>query len=163
MRSCAAAASTWAPADQSTLDRSTAHHKTALVARRNLLELGPTQRDRDNYRDQPHQVHLVHYPAARVYGVSATYNDKSVTKIKQIMETLTVPDKHAAVLGTISWAPNHSRPVVWWIRWGAVTAVCDQHDQHPSRGVILGRQWGQVELDDRWVDEGADWDDPIGC
>lgn len=91
----------WPPVDQSTLDRSTAHHHTALVARRTLLEFGPTPRDRDSYRDQPHQVHLVHYPAARVYGVSATYNDKSQTKIKQfgqILETLTVPDKHAAAL-----------------------------------------------------------------
>lgn len=91
----------WPPADPATLERSRGSVRHAVTARQNLLELGPSPRDRQTGRDGYHEVHLVHFPVAHVFGVASSYNVKTLAKIMKIgevLQTITVPDKHAAVI-----------------------------------------------------------------
>jgi hypothetical protein len=91
----------WPPADPTTLDRSVAAMEHAETARANLLELGPSARDIETGRNAGHEVHLVHFPGARVFGVATSYHDKTLSKLMrhgEVLETVGVPDKWAAVI-----------------------------------------------------------------
>lgn len=94
----------WPPADAVTLNRSEAALRYAEAALADLVENGPTERARRTNVTASHDVYLVHYPRAHVYGLIVSNSDdlKHVRRVirngGEVIESFRVPNKHAATL-----------------------------------------------------------------
>lgn len=92
----------WPEADPATLRRTVDQLRMAETTLQNITDRGPTQRQRSRGLDQPHDVHLVYYPAAHVYGLSSSRHVKTKPRLRhtggEILDSITLPTEPSAVI-----------------------------------------------------------------
>lgn len=92
----------WPALDETSRARSELLHQAAIrndeLIRNEPERVAPTWQ-KDLTLDS-HEVHIVHYPKAHVYGVAVSNHPKTLPKLRrfgEILQTVTVPNKYAAI------------------------------------------------------------------